>query len=580
MERAAILIGVKKTGNLPELQAATSGVQQMAQWARLQGIPDSRIKVLTDESGEVRIHQISDAIEAVVGLTTVEQLIVYFSGHGVNNRGEYWLLSRAPANPNEAVNVNGSVQVAGYCGIRHIVLISDACRTAAEGIQAQHVEGGNIFPNEPVSGLENPVDVFFACARGKPALEVKEPIEAARRFSALYTDVLVEYLKGKHPEVLDYEEEEGIDVGLVRPRKLKDRLRDSVSTRLKEKLGAAPTINQTPDARITSENTWLSRIPGVSRPATPVVPVSRAAPINPFTVSEALVSHAIAGDLKRWRDVLTVAGGLEETSLLRDSAITYTTAFGPSHFETNCGFKLRGGEVARALCKETSAEILDAEGTIIRVRPMPRPGTAVLLELKNGTGVLVPAIQDFVAELTFENNELVNVSYEPSDYSSRWGEYANRLGELRTLRASIAASVGLGVFRLSGDDALKLARHMQIAKGVDPSMALYAAYAYHDLQRRDLIKEMQSYLRGDVGLTFFDISLLSGERPGKAAGLERVVPPFPMLGQGWTLLSAFRAELAGSLRDLRQHLLPGLWTMFDTGGLAKLAAAIQSGEIK
>lgn len=120
---------------------------------------------------------------------------------------------------------------------------------------------------------------------------------------------------------------------------------------------------------------------------------------------------------------------------------------------------------------------------------------------------------------------------------------------------------------------------MQFAKGIDLSMALYTAYAYHDLQRRDLIKSMQSYLRGDLGWAFFDISLLSGDLSG-ALREHRVLPPFPMLSQGWPLLSAFRIRLPGSLQQLQQHLLPTLWTMFDQGGVAVLATAINSGEIR
>jgi hypothetical protein len=209
---------------------------------------------------------------------------------------------------------------------------------------------------------------------------------------------------------------------------------------------------------------------------------------------------------------------------------------------------------------------------------MSQPGVSVLIELRNGTGVLVPSIPDFVAELTFEDGQLANLSYEPSSNSWRWGEYADRQEELRTLRASVAASAGFGVFRLSGDDAIKLARRMQFAKGVDPSLALYAAYAYHDLQRRDLIREMESYLRADLGWAFFDIALLSGNLPDP--GRNRVLPPFPMLSQGWTLLSAFGVKLPNSLQQLQRHLLPALWTMFDHGGVAMLAAAIHSGEVR
>jgi hypothetical protein len=580
MERAAVFIGVKKAGDLPELQAVTSGVQQMANWASSQGIPGNRIKVLTDESGEVRAQQISDAIEEIVSLTTVEQLIVYFSGHGVNKGGEYWLLSRAPGNGNEAVNVEGSVQLARYCGIGHVVLISDACRTAAEGIQAQYVTGCNIFPNETGSGLEQPVDVFFACARGKPALEVKDPATATAQFSGIYTEILAECLNGKYAEVLDYEDQGGAQAGLVRPRKLKYYLRDSVSQRLKQKLGRMPTVNQTPDARIVSEDTWLSRISGLTRAAMPLIRVSRSIPVNSFTISETLISHALEGDSQGWQRALNIAGSLSEVSSLRDAVATYTTAFGPTRFESGCGFKLRGGNVVRTFCREATVEILDNDGSIIRVDNISQPRVAVLLELRNGTGVLIPAIPDFIAELTFEDGELVNVSYEPSDNSRRWGEYANRQDELRALRASIAASVGLGVFRLSGDDALKLAQSMQFAKGIDPSMALYAAYAYHDLQRRDLIKTMQSYLRADLGWAFFDISLLSGDLSEAVPGQDRVLPPFPMLSQGWPLLSAFRVKLPGSLQQLQQHLLPTLWTMFDQGGVAILANVINSGEIR
>lgn len=586
MERAAVLIGVKKTGNLPELQAVWSRVHKLGNWALEQGIPEERIKVLTDEAGEVRVHQICDAIEAIVGLTTVEQLIVYFAGHGVNNRGERWLLSRAPANPNEAVNVEGSILLARYCGIPHVVCISDACRTAAEGIQAQHVTGSDIFPSE-TGGQEDPVDAFFACARGKPSLEVRDPNVTAGEFSALYTDELIACLNGERSDVLEYLRENGLEVGVTRAWKLADHLRDKVPMLLKAKLGRTPGVTQTPVARITSRNAWLARIPGKRRPrrlrrgSAPVVPLSRGTVITPFTVSESLLSAALEGDMQRWHDALggSVAAA-DETSLLKDSVLRHATPFGPTHFETNCGFKLRGAKMKNANGKDVGVEILDAEGTIIRVGPIQRPASNVLLELRNGTGVLVPAIADFIAELSFEDNGLANIAYEPSDRSRRWDEYGTRRDELRSLRASISASVGLGVFRLTGDEALTLARRMQLAKGVDPSMALYAAYAYHDLQRRDLIKEIQAYMRDDLQVVLCDIAMLSGDPGALDAGAHGIVPPFPLLSQGWTLLSASRIKLPCVLEDLEKHLLPSLWTMFDTTGVTKLRAAIESGGLR
>jgi hypothetical protein len=585
VERAAVLIGIKKTGNLPELQAVTSRIKSLKEWAQSQGIPDKRIKTLTDESGEVRIHQITDAIEELVGLSTIEQLIVYFAGHGVNNRGESWLLSRAPANPNEAVNVEGSLLLARYCGISHVVCISDACRTAAEGIQAQHVTGSEIFPND-LGAEEKPVDAFFACARGKPSLEVRNPVESAGVFSALYTDELIACLKGERPDMLEYLQGGDSSIAVARAWKLADHLSEKVPALLKAKLGVTPKLTQTPVARITSRNAWVSQVT-VSpergrkrnlRRGAPAMPVSRGNQTTPFTVSENLLAAALDGDMQRWRDVLGgIAAG--ETSVLRDSVISYVTPFGPTHFETNCGLKLRGAKVKNVYCKGVSVDVLDSEGTIIRVGAIDKPAANILLELQNGNGLLVPAIPEFIAELSFEANELANVVYEPSDKSRRWNDYSARRNELRVLRAAIAASVGLGVFRLTGDDALKLASRMRLAKGIDPSMALYAAYAYHDLQRRDLVKEMLSYLREDLKFVFFDIAMLSGDPGALSAGARTVVPPFPMLSQGWTLLSALRIKLPGALGDFKQHLLPSLWTMFNATGVEKLKSAIELGEV-
>jgi hypothetical protein len=195
--------------------------------------------------------------------------------------------------------------------------------------------------------------------------------------------------------------------------------------------------------------------------------------------------------------------------------------------------------------------------------------------LVNGCGVVVPALPDFIAALSFEGGQLVDVSYEPSENSWRWSEYSRRAEELRSLRASIAASAALGVFRLNEEGGVTLARQMQYAKGIDPSLALYAAYAYDSLQRRDLIDEMRVFMESDLGLSFFDVVLLS-----KGPNTGRFIPPFPMLSQGWALLSAYRAELPSSLGGIEQLRVPSLWTLFNQTGVAMVENAILSGGIR
>jgi len=114
-------------------------------------------------------------------------------------------------------------------------------------------------------------------------------------------------------------------------------------------------------------------------------------------------------------------------------------------------------------------------------------------------------------------------------------------------------------------------------KGVDPSLALYAAYAYHDLQRRDLIKEMQSFLRDDLGLAFFDIALLSGDRPGGLPGRTGCCRHSQCSLKAGPCCRRFRVKLPGFLSSSFNNICcRALWTMFDQGGVAKLTAAIQS----
>src|SRR5688500_8541151 len=130
MERAAILIGVKKTGALPVLQAVTRSIGAMQRWAQAQAFRN--ITVLTDENGPVEPKDIKRAVKQIIESGRYDQLLMFFSGHGLNIRyGEYWLLSDAPVDTQAAVNVDGSVALARYSGIPHVVLVSDCCRTAA-----------------------------------------------------------------------------------------------------------------------------------------------------------------------------------------------------------------------------------------------------------------------------------------------------------------------------------------------------------------------------------------------------------------------------------------------------------------
>jgi hypothetical protein len=578
VQRAAVLIGVTKSGTLPVLRAVESGIAEMEAWANSQGITGERLVVLTDKTGSVRVHQIVDAIEKLVNAGDIDQLIVYFSGHGINNRGDLWLLSEAPSKSNEAVNVEGSVQTARYCGVGHVVFISDACRTAADGIQAQGVVGTDIFPNDPVDGIERPVDIFFSCARGKPSLEVRDPGISASTFSAIYTQVMSQLLMGKDASAIDYVKELAGDVGVVHVWKLADEVQVKVPPLLKAMLGKDPTVNQIPDFRICSRATWLSRFPVGSINLAPANPPSDAYFSPSFITNRKILSQSLLDASSLAEAVLP---SKELNSDFRSLQLTVNEVAVPIpslYGEIACGFRLKNARAKHVYSWGFSSRLLGSEGTLIVAKLRKKFGN-VLIVLANGCSVAMPAIAGFICDLTFDGDELINVSYEPSDANWRQNDFSQHKEEIRVLRSSISAASALGIFQLTGENAFQLAKRIQYAKSVDPSLALYAAYAYQDLGKRDLIQRMQRYLLDDLGATFFDIALLAADDEFKRLKREdEIMSPFPLLSQGWSLLQAFRAPVGARVLSLRAHLIPSLWTVFDPAGTKNLVTIFQKGD--
>jgi len=75
MTRAAIFIGVDKTGGLPVLKDAAKGAKRIAEeWAKAQ--PIAKRKLLTDEKKPVTAEMIKDAVKAILQPGNFERLII------------------------------------------------------------------------------------------------------------------------------------------------------------------------------------------------------------------------------------------------------------------------------------------------------------------------------------------------------------------------------------------------------------------------------------------------------------------------------------------------------------------------
>ena len=605
-KRAAVLIGVRRSGRLPKLQATTAGVRRMERWARDQGLDP--VVSITDDDGPVTVRQVKQAIRMIVERGDVGQLLVYFSGHGVNvGYAEYWLLSEAIDDTNEAVNLRGTESLARYSPVPHVVFVSDACRTAAEGIRAGALTGSEIFPNPDGGGRLRAVDLFYAATLGRPAHEIRDPEVSSGRYRALYTEVLEECLRGRCPAVLETLENGDSRIELVRPRRLGEQLPRQVLARLRE-LGLDLSIAQEPDALVTSgPEAWLARIeaagatrgvldldlsgpasgdlgdnslPGEpnqpppqtthSRPARALLNLLLSAPADLAldlhrAVPPELLQRTATGLTGEEREILgeppDAAGSADEADLANE-------ADDRDRATLRAGFRVRGNGVARAYAAGASVEVLD-EG-LVRVEPDGEIDD-VWLGFADGRAAVIPAIPEFSATLTFAEGELATVAFEPSPASWRWQEYRGARRELSLLRSLVAESARFGVFRPEGDRALRLAERIRRAKGLDPTLAIYAAYAYHDLHREDLLADMKSYLQQDVGILPYDIALLSGDLRGRAAGRgEGIHPAFPLLAQGWSLVRALGGRLPPRLETLQRHLVSSLWSLFDERGGAML----------
>ncbi len=190
---------------MPPLRAAVSGAKKVADWLADEGID---VKPFYDDAGPVKAADIFDAVDAYVQLGTVSQLIVYFAGHGsFVGTGEYWMLSQALHNSNEAISVTQCQQFARQCGIPNVVLISDACRSTSASLNIQSLTGYNIFPVVNNRKVMTFLDSFFAVRQGAPAFEVKD---SSGKYDGIYTSCFLDaYL---NPDAAMIEDVGGVKV--------------------------------------------------------------------------------------------------------------------------------------------------------------------------------------------------------------------------------------------------------------------------------------------------------------------------------------------------------------------------------
>ena len=198
--------------------------------------------------------------------------------------------------------------------------------------------------------------------------------------------------------------------------------------------------------------------------------------------------------------------------------------------------------------------------------------------------MIAPAFRDFITGLSFDSlGNLSDVWCEPSANTRRWREYERSAAEIRKLRAIIAASSALGMFRLDEAEAgRELLDRLRQVKALDPALAVYAAHAFNDRRMRSHITDMQRFLDRDLRARIFDVAMLAfsiGAAPSPDAPAE-MYPCVPMLTQGWALLSPLNITLPGNLGALRGDLRPSSWTHFTAAAAGRLQQILSRGRVE
>ena len=412
-------------------------------------------------------------MEELVNRGTLDQLVVYFAGHGfLMNYSEHWLLSKAPGNPNEAISFAESVFLAQQCGIPNVILISDACRSTPDSIKANQVRGSLLFPNQGVrpDAASTKVDRFYAALPGDPALEVAVGTNTST-YEGIYTSVFLDAFINPDADMV-VPLADGSRV--VPNRKLETFLRREVEKRAQQK---HLELKQLPQTDVTSsDTTFIGRAP-------PAGAVTAAAP-PPAEPSVANVAeHALANidpGLAMTSYASVEVSSVASVSGFTAAQLSVSSAESGGSSTITTGFSISGADLLNAENAITvssnggSARILNiAINSDLRATvqmELDQPAVSIALRFGDGSGVVLACLRGFVGNIVVDQGAVTNVSYDldgsaPDDF-------------IRELRSIVAAAARLGVFRIQGEGDARDERRASwaIASALESSLIRPSAF--------------------------------------------------------------------------------------------------------
>ncbi|UWR91708.1 caspase family protein [Phaeobacter inhibens] len=593
LRRAAVVIGVDRTNRLPPLNGAASGARDMERFLLREGF-DPVVPLIDDGGKDVVTVDVFNAVAALVAPGNLDQLVIYFSGHGfMHGYSDHWILSGAPYNPGETVVVKESAELARFCGIPNVVFISDACRVPTTNTALERIAGGyKIFP---ASGtyLRNKVDFFFGTAPGKPAFETAE--ESAANHKGVFTEAFLHTFRAPWDDMIVT-----LDSGqeIIPNRRMEKFILSETQVRAEE---ANITLQQEPQIDVVTQDDHvfigrhipMSLGPGRPGPSPPpeIVPARRfvrsaLSEIAEFTASDAMANQngKLYPPRRAANGVFAVAQAEEQIYLraLRDRADPFFAA---------PGVTVEGAGIASVTAPAGVAlgtpEPLDMGRTAVAAVLNAARAATILLTLESGAALPLAVLRDQAAHVTVEGDAVVDIRYTPLAGTERAEVFQANRDEIETLRSAVGAAVVESTFLFGGsaernsaeDPAESLGARFAELAPFDPTLALYAAYALDAAQRDALVASVAKTNAEALGVQLFDLALLSGRGPNGLRLPDGLVPFCPAFRPGWSVVRAHDIPQPAPVRAAMPFLTDSPWSVFAPEGARILKTAIENGEL-
>lgn len=613
-------IGINNTDGLTILGAAVSGAQDFDKWGKSQGYSTT---LLIDDIKPISQSQIFDEINKIVAARNCETLIVFFSGHGIlkSPSQEVWLLSNAKNNPNESINLTGSIDNARTTGIPYIVFISDACRVLPNELQFTG-NGSVIFPICDDTNQDCTIDVLFATKPGNPALEQNSTTNANK--FGLFTQTILEVLNGNYPELIKAETTgdslvkfydidslnsnpnyKFLSKGMWQIDAIdsKDIIKSIVSQKARD---ISISLKQDPDIRIIHQNPkpFLSRFDDqvakhllLSHSAITKVRI----PKDNFTIKsvqneweksqmpmsgEDSIFKSLTNSINTPPSRPVGAPKPKPQSSLIKNSQKILNARGRASFETQTGFTIIGTTIKDMIVNGNRDIFPENNFVHIRIHPQADMLSGLLI-LDDDRSIPVAILEGYIGTLVFANNQLLTINYTPSMYSAKFKSFEKNEENIEYARAFVASAANEGFdYSSTFEDEFDQIGNMNFSNAgsylrqetsIDPSLGLYAAYAFRQEGKLKDVKSVYDFMKADSSKIIFDVAMLAGMIKDETAYLA---PFCPMIALGWAYRQQFEDNLHPQVIEAANHLIPSLWTTFDKQGTDILKKLFNENSIK